>query len=156
MNKDHIFHLLCKQLCFPVLWYLLRLPGRSFCYHSRSSDLTASQFLSWSFLGASGTEGRDGKGRNPLVPPRASSCLALVRGNKRHVTTPLLVSPRKMTFEKRAQYWWRVTTQIWVMLLTGKVFVCLTGWSKFPMRLDQKKKKKKFFLWASMHLARKY
>ena len=72
MNKDHIFHLLCKQLCFPVLWYLLRLPGRSFCYHSRSSDLTASQFLSWSFLGASGTEGRDGKGRNPLVPPRAS------------------------------------------------------------------------------------
>ena len=74
-------------------------------------------------------------------PACASSCLlVLVRGNKRHFTTPLLVSPREMTFEKRAQYWWRVTTQIWVVLLTGNVFVSLTGWSKFTMRLDQKKK----------------
>ena len=113
------------------------------CYHGQSSDLTASQFPSFpssSFLRASGTEGRDAKGRNPLAPPRASSCLVLVRGNKRHFTTPLLVSPREMTFEKRAQYWWRVTTQIWVVLLTGNVFVSLTGWSKFTMRLDQKKK----------------
>ena len=38
--------------------------------------------------------------------------------------------PAKMTSEKQAQkYWWRVTTQIWVVLLIG--------WIKFPTRYDQ-------------------
>ena len=51
--------------------------------------------------------------------------------NSRHFTTPTLVSPRNDAWwtSKEIPYWWRVTTQIWVMLLIG--------WSKFPTRLNQ-------------------
>ena len=46
--------------------------------------------------------------------------------NSRHFATPPLVSPRNDVWETSAEipYWRRVTTQIWVVLLTG--------WSKFP------------------------
>ena len=55
----------------------------------------------------------------------------LALGNSRHFTTPQLVSPRNDVWEMNAEipYWWRVTIQIWVVLLIG--------WSKFPTRHDQ-------------------
>ena len=53
--------------------------------------------------------------------------------NSGHLATPPLVSPRNDVWETSAEipYWWRVTTQIWVVLLIG--------WSKFPTRHDQSK-----------------
>ena len=41
--------------------------------------------------------------------------------NSRHLATPPLVSPRNDVWETNAErpYYWRVTTQIWVMLLIG-------------------------------------
>ena len=51
--------------------------------------------------------------------------------NIRHFATPPLVSPRNDVWETSGEipYWWRVTIQIWVVLLIG--------WSKFPMRFGQ-------------------
>ena len=51
--------------------------------------------------------------------------------NSGHFATPPLVSPRNDVWETSAEipYWWRVTTQIWVVLLIG--------WSKFPTRHNQ-------------------
>ena len=48
--------------------------------------------------------------------------------NSWHFTTPSTVSPQNDVWETSAEipYWWRVTTQIWVVLLTG--------WNKFPTR----------------------
>ena len=42
--------------------------------------------------------------------------------NSRHLTTLPLVSPRNDVWETSAEipYWWRVTTQIWVVLLIGR------------------------------------
>ena len=51
--------------------------------------------------------------------------------NSRHLATlPLLFTPNDV-WETRAEipYWWRVTTQIWAVLLIG--------WIKFPTRQDQ-------------------
>ena len=58
----------------------------------------------------------------PLIPPAREG-----RENSRHFSAPPLVSSWNDVWEARTEipYWWRVTTQIWVMLLTG--------WSKnFP------------------------
>ena len=51
--------------------------------------------------------------------------------NSRHFVTPLPVSLRNDVSETRAEisYWWRVNTQIWVVLLSG--------WSKFLSWHDQ-------------------
>ena len=51
--------------------------------------------------------------------------------NIRHFATPPLVSPRNDVWETNAEipYWWRITIQIWVVLLIG--------WSKFPMWFGQ-------------------
>ena len=51
--------------------------------------------------------------------------------NSRHFVTPLPVSLRNDVRETRAEisYWWRVNTQIWVVLLSG--------WSKFLSWHDQ-------------------
>ena len=56
---------------------------------------------------------------------------AKVRENSRHFATSPLVSPRNDVWGTSAEipYWWRVTTQNWVLLLIG--------WSKFPSRHDQ-------------------
>ena len=42
--------------------------------------------------------------------------------NSRHFTTPLLVSPRNHFWGTNAEipYWWRITTQTWVVLLIGR------------------------------------
>ena len=57
-------------------------------------------------------------------PNLVDTCIA--RENTRHFTTPAEVSPRNNVWEMSAEipHWWRVTTQIWVVLLTG--------WSRFP------------------------
>ena len=41
--------------------------------------------------------------------------------NSRHFATPSVVSPRNTVWETSAEipYWWRATTQIWVVLLIG-------------------------------------
>ena len=46
----------------------------------------------------------------------------LAWGNSRHLATLLLVSPRNDVWETSAEipYWWRVSTQIWVVLLIGR------------------------------------
>ena len=46
--------------------------------------------------------------------------------NSLHFAIPLLVSPQNDVWEMSAEipYWWRVTTQNWIVLLIG--------WSKFP------------------------
>ena len=51
--------------------------------------------------------------------------------SSRHLATLPLVSPGNYVWETSAEipYWWRVTTQIWVVLLIG--------WNKFPTRHDQ-------------------
>ena len=51
--------------------------------------------------------------------------------NRRHFATPPLVSSRIEVWETSAEipYWWRITTQIWVVLLIG--------WGKFLTRHDQ-------------------
>ena len=51
--------------------------------------------------------------------------------NIRHFATPPLVSPWNDVWETSAEipYWWRVTIQIWVVLLIG--------WSKFPIQFGQ-------------------
>ena len=51
--------------------------------------------------------------------------------NSRHLATLSLVSPPNDVWETSAEipYWWRVTTQIWVVLLIG--------WIKFPTWHDQ-------------------
>ena len=57
------------------------------------------------------------------------TCLAWE--NSRHLATLPLVSPPNDVWETSEEipYWWRVTTQIWVVLLIG--------WNKFPTRHDQ-------------------
>ena len=47
----------------------------------------------------------------------------LAREKSRHFTTPPLVFPRSDVWATTAEipYWWRVTTQIWVVLLIGRV-----------------------------------
>ena len=42
--------------------------------------------------------------------------------NSHHLATPPLVSPWKEVWETSTEipFWWRVTTQIWVVLLTGR------------------------------------
>ena len=44
--------------------------------------------------------------------------------NSQHFATPPLVSPRNDVWETNAEipYWWRVTTQIWVVILIGLKF----------------------------------
>ena len=56
---------------------------------------------------------------------------AKVRENSRHFAMSPLVSPRNDFWGASAEipYWWRVTTQIWVVLLIG--------WGKFPPWHDQ-------------------
>ena len=51
--------------------------------------------------------------------------------NSRHFATIPLVSPRNDVYETSTEipYWWRYTTQIWVVLLIG--------WSKFHRRHDR-------------------
>ena len=51
--------------------------------------------------------------------------------DSRHFVTSPLVSPPNDVWETSAEIpsWWRVTTQIWVVLLIG--------WGKFPLRHDQ-------------------
>ena len=53
--------------------------------------------------------------------------------NSRQFTTPPLFFPRNDVWERRAKipYWWRITTQIWVVLLIG--------WGKCPTWHDQSK-----------------
>ena len=65
-------------------------------------------------------------GWHELLPPlglktTASSTL-LAWENSRHLATVPLVSPPNDVWETRAEipYWWRVTTQIWVVLLIGR------------------------------------
>ena len=55
----------------------------------------------------------------------------LVWENSRHLATLPLVSPPNDVWETGAEipYWWRVISQIWVVLLIG--------WIKFPKRHDQ-------------------
>ena len=52
-------------------------------------------------------------------------------GNSRHFATPRLIPPRNNVWETiaRIPYWWRDTSQVWVVLLIG--------WSKFPSRHEQ-------------------
>ena len=55
--------------------------------------------------------------------------------SSRHFSTlPMMVFPRRDVWEASAElpYWWRVATQICVLLL-------LIGWSTFPTRHDQSK-----------------
>ena len=56
---------------------------------------------------------------------------AKVWGNSRHFATSPLVSPRNDVWGTSAEipYWWRVTTQIWLVLLIG--------WGKFAPWHDQ-------------------
>ena len=69
--------------------------------------------------------------------PRQSSILfpfsgrALAWENSRHLATLPLVYPPNDVWETSAEipYWWRVTTQFWVVLLIG--------WIKFTTRHDQ-------------------
>ena len=72
--------------------------------------------------------------------------------NSRHFTTPTLVSPRNDAWwtSKEIPYWWRVTTQIWVMLVIG--------WSKFPTRLYQSEPLPRSGKWyvISMELLRSF
>ena len=51
--------------------------------------------------------------------------------NSRHLATLALVSPPNDVFETKAEfpYWWRVSTEIWVVLMIG--------WIKLPTRHDQ-------------------
>ena len=51
--------------------------------------------------------------------------------NSWHLVTPPLVSSPNDVWEMSAEipYWWHITTQIWVVLLIGRI--------KFPMRHDQ-------------------
>ena len=51
--------------------------------------------------------------------------------NSQHFATPRLIPPRNDVWETiaRIPYWWRVTSQVWVVLLIG--------WSKFPLRHEQ-------------------
>ena len=57
--------------------------------------------------------------------------VAIAWENSRHLATPPSVSPRNDVRETSAEipYWWRVTTQIWVVLLIG--------WNKFPTKHDK-------------------
>ena len=52
-------------------------------------------------------------------------------GNSCHFAAPSVVFPRNDIWGTSAEipYWWRVTTQIWAVLLIG--------WSKFPSRYQQ-------------------
>ena len=65
------------------------------------------------------------------IKKESSSCSVLSGENRRHLATPPLVFPRHGVWGTSAEipYWWRVTTQIWVVLLIG--------WSKLPSRHDQ-------------------
>ena len=72
--------------------------------------------------------------------------------NSRHLVTLPLVSPPNDFWETRAEtlYWWRVTTQIWVVLLIG----CI----KFPTRHDQAEALPRSVLWRviSMEFLRSF
>ena len=56
------------------------------------------------------------------VSSSSSFVLLLAWENSRHLATPPLVSPPNGVWETSAEspYWWRVTTQIWVVLLIGR------------------------------------
>ena len=58
-------------------------------------------------------------------------CFLIAWENSQHFAMPLLVSPQNDVWETSAEipYWWRTTTQNWIVLLIG--------WSKFPTRHDQ-------------------
>ena len=72
----------------------------------------------------------------PLIPPAR-----LGWENSRPFAAPPLVSSRNDVWETSAEipYWWRVTTQMWVVLLIG--------WSKFPTRYDQSEALHSFRQW---------
>ena len=57
--------------------------------------------------------------------------IKVTRENSGHLTTQPLVSPPNDVWETSTEilYWWRITIQIWVVLLTG--------WIKFPTWHDQ-------------------
>ena len=65
-------------------------------------------------------------------PPIFQVDFLLAWENSRHFATSPVVSGRNDVWETSAEipYWWRVTTQVWVVLL-------MAGWSKFPTRHDQ-------------------
>ena len=68
--------------------------------------------------------------------------------NRRHFATPRTVSTRNDVWGTSAEipYWWRVTTQIWVMLLIG--------WSKFHKRHEQIRSSSQ--VWVATHHQTKY
>ena len=70
--------------------------------------------------------------------------------NSRHFVTQSLTFPRNDVSGKIAEipYWWRVTTQIWV--------VFLIRWSKFPSRHDQSEALPRSGLWYSMRFLRSF
>ena len=60
--------------------------------------------------------------QNPILTTRHyNTTQVLAWENSRHLATPLLVSPPNDVWETSAEipYWWRITTQIWVVLLIG-------------------------------------
>ena len=67
--------------------------------------------------------------RSGLKVPTVKSRLAWE--NSRHLATLTLVFPPNDVWETRAEipHWWRVTNQMWVVLLIG--------WIKFPTRREQ-------------------
>ena len=60
--------------------------------------------------------------------------------NRRHFATPPTVFPRNDVWETSAEipYWWRVTTQIWVVLLIVKSLPFRTpeAWKRYPVRAE--------------------
>ena len=69
----------------------------------------------------------------PLIFYLLVDCVSVAWENSRDSATLPLVSPPKDVWETSAEipYWWRVTTQIWVVLLIG--------WNKFPTRATNQK-----------------
>ena len=61
--------------------------------------------------------------------------------NSQHFTMPPKVSPWNDVWETSTEipYWWCITTQIWVVLLTG--------WSKFYQQYDQSEALPRSWLW---------
>ena len=67
-----------------------------------------------------------------LYHPSSNALFGLVWETSQHLATLVLVFQPNDIWETRAEilYWWRVTTQIWRVVL-------LIGWIKFPTRHDQ-------------------
>ena len=58
----------------------------------------------------------------PCLPKQIITVTFLPWENSRHFATQPLIAPRNDVWQTSAEipYWWRVTTQIWVVLLIGR------------------------------------